>query len=88
MNGMAPMWDSLLEKIGADIVYDAANRYGYDTTFVESPNAVVSNDVATELFIELINFVMDELNPISPDKVQAWLDEYQVGEELLEDLLS
>lgn len=88
MNGMSEMWDSLLDKIGVDTVYDAAAEYGYDTFFVEDRNACVPEDVAIDFFIELITFIMEALHPINPTKVQEWLDMYNISEDDIQDYMS
>lgn len=88
MNGMTPMWDNLLGKIGTDTVYDAAADYGYDWSFVEDSRAEVSEDVSVEFWLELIDFIMNGLAPDHPEEVQQWLDEYEISEEDLEDYLS
>ena len=88
MNGMASMWNSLLKKVGEGVVYDAAADYGYDISYVESPELEVPTDVSTELFIELLTFVMEALEPAHYEKVHEWLDEYDISEEDIEDYMS
>ena len=88
MNGMVSMWNALLEKVGEGVVYDAAASYGYDISYVESPELEVPTDVSVELFIELITFVMEALEPINYAKVHEWLDEYDISEEDVEEYMS
>ena len=83
MEEMLDLWNALVDAYGEDQIRELADEADVDISMIGEK---ISEEWASDIFAELLAFIVNDLAPIDAKKAMAVIKSAGVSDETLEDL--
>lgn len=83
MEEMLDLWNALVDAYGEDQIRELADDADVDISMIGEE---ISEEWASEIFAELLSFIINDLAPIDAKKAMSVIKSAGVSDETLEDI--